>query len=39
MRRAARQTAIDRFDLKTKCLPQVMQLFDDLVAGRRPQVG
>ena len=39
MRKAARQTAIDRFDLKTVCLPKVIKLFDDLVAGRRPQPG
>jgi glycosyltransferase involved in cell wall biosynthesis len=39
MRKAARQTAIDRFDLKTVCLPKVVKLFDDLVAGRRPDVG
>ena len=39
MRKAARQTAIDRFDLKTVCLPKVVKLFDDLVAGRRPDLG
>jgi glycosyltransferase involved in cell wall biosynthesis len=39
MRQAARQTAIDRYDFKTKCLPRTVQLFDDLVAGRRPATG
>jgi len=39
MRQAARQTAIDGYDVKTRCLPQVVKLFDDLVAGRRPDPG
>ncbi len=37
MRQAARQTAIDRYDVKTFCLPKVVKLFDDLVARRRPE--
>jgi glycosyltransferase involved in cell wall biosynthesis len=36
MRQAARQTAIDGYDVRTKCLPQTVKLFEDLVAGRRP---
>jgi glycosyltransferase involved in cell wall biosynthesis len=37
MRRAARQTAVERYDVRTVCLPKVVKLFEDLVAGRRPE--
>jgi glycosyltransferase involved in cell wall biosynthesis len=37
MRQAARQTVIDGYDVKTKILPKVVTLFEDLVAGRRPE--
>lgn len=36
LRAAARQTALDHFDLKRVILPRWMTLFDDLVNGRRP---
>jgi glycosyltransferase involved in cell wall biosynthesis len=36
LRRAARDTAVQRFDLKQVLLPRWLKLFDDLVQGRRP---
>jgi glycosyltransferase involved in cell wall biosynthesis len=36
MRRAARATAVEQFDLKRVLLPRWTALFDDLIAGRRP---
>jgi glycosyltransferase involved in cell wall biosynthesis len=36
MRRAARATAVEQFDLKRVLLPRWIALFDDLIAGRRP---
>ena len=38
LRAAARQTAVNRFDLKTRTLPKWTALLDDLVAGRRPDL-
>jgi len=37
IRRRARRTAIDDFDLKTRQLPAWDELFDDLINGRKPQ--
>jgi glycosyltransferase involved in cell wall biosynthesis len=37
LRRAARATAVAQFDLKRLLLPRWIALFDDLIAGRRPQ--
>jgi glycosyltransferase involved in cell wall biosynthesis len=36
LRDAARQTAVQKFDLKRVLLPRWMRLFDDLVCGRQP---
>jgi glycosyltransferase involved in cell wall biosynthesis len=36
LRRRARQTVIERYDLKTVCLPQHLALVDALAAGRLP---
>jgi len=36
LRKAARETAVTRFDLNTVTLPRWLVLFDDLVNGRRP---
>ena len=36
LRKAARKTAVDRFDLKKRILPRWQALFDDMIAGRRP---
>jgi glycosyltransferase involved in cell wall biosynthesis len=36
MRRAARATAVEQFDLKRVMLPRWTALFDDLIQGRRP---
>ena len=36
LRKAARATALKRFDLKRLLLPRWNALFDDLVNGRRP---
>jgi glycosyltransferase involved in cell wall biosynthesis len=36
LRKAARATAVKRFDLKRLVLPRWITLFDDLVNGRRP---
>ena len=38
LRRAARETVVDRFDLATRILPRWLNLLDDLIAGRRPPV-
>jgi glycosyltransferase involved in cell wall biosynthesis len=38
MRDAARATAIDKFDLKTRTLPKWLKLMDDLVHHRRPDL-
>jgi glycosyltransferase involved in cell wall biosynthesis len=38
LRRAARETAVRDFDLKTKTLPKWKALFDDLMNGRRPSI-
>jgi glycosyltransferase involved in cell wall biosynthesis len=35
MREAARATAVTRFDLQRVLLPQWLELFDDLISGRR----
>lgn len=37
LRDAARKTAIDRYDLKSVCLPQQMKMINDLVNGRKPK--
>jgi glycosyltransferase involved in cell wall biosynthesis len=37
MRRAARTTAVEQFDLKRVLLPRWIALFDDLIQGRRPR--
>lgn len=36
MRDKARQTIIERYDLKRVCLPRFLKLFDDLLHRRRP---
>lgn len=36
LRAAARQTVLDRYDLKTKCLPQYLALLSSLVSGGTP---
>jgi glycosyltransferase involved in cell wall biosynthesis len=38
LRKAARATAVSRFDLKRVLLPQWMLLFDDLIARRTPRL-
>jgi glycosyltransferase involved in cell wall biosynthesis len=38
LRAAARATAVREFDLKTATLPKWLELFDDLIAGRRPKL-
>jgi len=38
LRAAARQTAVERFDLRTRALPRWTRLLDDLVARRRPEL-
>lgn len=37
LRQRARQTAQERFDLKTRQLPRWKQLISEIIAGRRPQ--
>jgi glycosyltransferase involved in cell wall biosynthesis len=37
LRDAARKTAIERYDLKSVCLPQQMKMINDLVNGRKPK--
>jgi glycosyltransferase involved in cell wall biosynthesis len=37
IRQAARQTIVDRYDLETICLPQFLELIDDLIAHRPPR--
>jgi glycosyltransferase involved in cell wall biosynthesis len=37
MRDAARRTAVEKYDLKTVLLPRWIELFDDLMNGRRPK--
>ncbi|MDO9708007.1 glycosyltransferase family 4 protein [Paracraurococcus lichenis] len=39
LRRAARQTVVDRYDLRSRCLPDLIDLIDDVAAGRRPRLG
>ncbi|MBB6252878.1 glycosyltransferase family 4 protein [Nitrospirillum iridis] len=34
LRRRARETVVDRYDLETVCLPQQMRLIEELAAGR-----
>lgn len=38
LRRAARETAVRRFDLKGRMIPRWMKLFADLADGRRPDL-
>ncbi len=38
LRDAARRTAVERFDLKTRILPRWQAMFDDLIAGRHPEL-
>jgi glycosyltransferase involved in cell wall biosynthesis len=38
LRDAARQTAVDQFDLTRRILPRWQALFDDMVKGRRPEL-
>ena len=38
LRRAARQTAVSQFDLRTRTLPRWTNLIDDLLNGRRPKI-
>lgn len=38
MRANARATVVDRYDLKTRALPQWQNLIADLIMGRRPQI-
>jgi glycosyltransferase involved in cell wall biosynthesis len=37
LRAAARRTAVKQFDLRSKLLPRWLNLFDDLIHGRRPE--
>ena len=37
LRDAARKTAIERYDLKTVCLPAQIKMINDLVADKRPK--
>jgi len=37
LRDAARKTAIERYDLKTVCLPAQIKMINDLVAGKKPK--
>jgi glycosyltransferase involved in cell wall biosynthesis/Flp pilus assembly protein TadD len=39
LRTAARQTVMDRYDLRSICMPQYLRVIDDLVNGRTPPVG
>jgi len=39
LRRAARQTAVRRYDLKRKILPRWIKLLQDLQRGHRPATG
>ena len=36
LRSAARRTAVEQFDLKKVLLPRWLNLFEDLIKGRRP---
>ena len=38
LRQAARKTAVERFDLKTRLLPLWDRLVDDMLEGRRPSL-
>ena len=38
IREAARAAAVEKFDLKRVLLPRWMELFDDLIAHRRPRI-
>jgi glycosyltransferase involved in cell wall biosynthesis len=37
LREAARRMVVERFDLKTICLPAQQKMVEDLAAGRTPQ--
>lgn len=39
MRLAARQTVVERYDLRTVCLPQYLELVNALATGARPEGG
>ncbi|GAB4175195.1 MAG: glycosyltransferase family 4 protein [Thalassobaculales bacterium] len=39
LRRAARQTVLERYDLRSVCLPAHLRLIDTLVAGGTPDAG
>lgn len=39
IREAARQTIIDRYDLRSRCLPQFLTLVDELIQRRPPTAG
>jgi glycosyltransferase involved in cell wall biosynthesis len=36
LRRAARRTIVDRYDLHSRCLPQLLDLIDEVMEGRTP---
>lgn len=38
IREAARRTIVERYDLRTRCLPQFLKLVDDLIQRRTPQL-
>lgn len=38
LRDAARRTAVENYDLKTHILPRWQKLFDDLIAGKAPEL-
>lgn len=37
LRQAARRTVVERYDLRRRCLPQLLDLCDDVAAGRAPR--
>lgn len=39
LRQAARRTVVERYDLHGRCLPQLLDLIDEVAAGRTPQPG
>ncbi|MCB4825456.1 glycosyltransferase family 4 protein [Roseicella aerolata] len=39
LRQAARRTVVERYDLRSRCLPELLGLIDDVAAGRMPRLG
>ncbi|MBK1660869.1 glycosyltransferase family 4 protein [Paracraurococcus ruber] len=39
LRAAARRTVVERYDLRSRCLPELLGLIEDVAAGRRPRLG